>query len=611
MLLFWGLGTGAPVAGLVVVAILALTVGDISLTKLAVVVLVLGGVVLCFGLLVTWLNARAVVAPILSVRDAMERVGEGDLDAEVQVYDGTELGQLQAGFNQMVAGLREREQLRDLFGRHVGRDVAEAATSVTSSWVARPAWSRCCSSTSSARPTMATEREPAEVVELLNRFFGVVVEEVDRHSGLVNKFIGDAVLAVFGAPVELDDHATRALAAARAMAARLAEEVPDLEAGIGVATGEAVAGNVGDESRFEYTVIGDAVNAAARITDLAKKVDGRLLAALGVGGGCRRRRGRSLAASRDGHAAGTQLGDRARRTEGVRRATQQHRDRARPRAPVSALTWGPADGPLALLLHGFPDSAHTWRHLGPVLADEGYRVVAPFTRGYAPSGVPTDGRSDVGALMADAVGVHAALDGGARRRAGRARLGRDHRQRAGRAPRLAVPPRRRRWRCRRSRRCRSARPPLLPGQARRSWYIGFNQLPTLPERSLDRLVPKLWRDWSPGYDATVDVAHTLEALPDTAHRRAAVNYYRHLARPVRVPSRYRRWQAALRDLPGDAAALPARPRRRLHDAPASPRSRGRTCRSGSEVRVVDRGGHFLHLEQPDRGQPTGGRLPAR
>ncbi len=127
MVLFWSLGTGAPVAGLVVTAILALTVGDISVTKLAIVVLVLGGVVLCFGLLVTWLNARAVVAPILGVRDAMEQVEEGELDVAVQVYDGTELGQLQAGFNQMVAGLREREKLRDLFGRHVGHDVAEAA----------------------------------------------------------------------------------------------------------------------------------------------------------------------------------------------------------------------------------------------------------------------------------------------------------------------------------------------------------------------------------------------------------------------------------------------------------------------------------------------------
>jgi adenylate cyclase len=279
MVLFWSLGTGVPVAGLVVVAILALTVGDISLTKLAVVVLVLGGVVLCFGLLVTSLNARAVVAPIIGVRDAMEQVEEGHLDVEVQVYDGTELGQLQAGFNQMVAGLRDREKLRDLFGRHVGRDVAEAAAlgEVELGGETREVSVLFVDIVGST--TLATEREPDEVVALLNRFFGVVIEEVDRHSGLVNKFIGDAALAVFGAPAQLDDHATRALATGRAMAARLAEEVPELDAGIGVATGEAVAGNVGDESRFEYTVIGDAVNAAARISDLAKRVDGRLLAA--------------------------------------------------------------------------------------------------------------------------------------------------------------------------------------------------------------------------------------------------------------------------------------------------------------------------------------------
>ena len=279
MLLFWALGTGAPVAGLIVVAIMSLTLGEISLTKLAVVMLVLGGVILCFGLLVTWLNARAVVAPILGVRNALQQVEEGDLDTEVQVYDGTELGQLQAGFNQMVRGLRDREHLRDLFGKHVGRDVAEAAAigDVELGGETREVSVLFVDLIGSTE--LATEREPSEVVDLLNRFFGVVVEEVDRHDGLVNKFIGDAVLAIFGAPVELDDHAGNALSAARAMAKRLAEEVPDLEAGIGVATGEAVAGNVGDESRFEYTVIGDAVNAAARLTELAKEVDGRLLAA--------------------------------------------------------------------------------------------------------------------------------------------------------------------------------------------------------------------------------------------------------------------------------------------------------------------------------------------
>ncbi|MCW2836978.1 MAG: hypothetical protein JWQ15_1092 [Marmoricola sp.] len=279
MILFWGLGTGAPVVGLIVVAILTLTRREVSLTKLAVVVLVLGAVILCFGLLVTWLNARAVVAPILAVRNAMHEVEEGNLDTEVQVYDGTELGQLQAGFNEMVRGLREREHLRDLFGRHVGRDVAEAAAfgNVELGGETRVVSVLFIDIVGST--TLATERNPAEVVTLLNRFFGVVVEEVDRHHGLVNKFIGDAALAIFGAPVELEDHATHALAAARAMARRLDEEVPDLGAGIGVATGEAVAGNVGDESRFEYTVIGDAVNAAARLTELAKDVDGGVLAA--------------------------------------------------------------------------------------------------------------------------------------------------------------------------------------------------------------------------------------------------------------------------------------------------------------------------------------------
>lgn len=278
MILFWGLGTGAPVAGLIAVAILALTVGDVSLTKLAIVVLNLGAVVLCFGLLITWLNARAVVAPILAVRNAMQQVEEGNLDTEVQVYDGTELGQLQAGFNEMVRGLRDREHLRDMFGRHVGKDVAEAAAlgNVELGGETRVVSVLFIDIVGST--TLTTENEPAAVVEMLNRFFGVVVEEVDRHDGLVNKFIGDAALAIFGAPVELEDHATHALAAARAMATRLAEEVPDLEAGIGVATGEAVAGNVGEKSRFEYTVIGDAVNAAARLTELAKDVDGRVLA---------------------------------------------------------------------------------------------------------------------------------------------------------------------------------------------------------------------------------------------------------------------------------------------------------------------------------------------
>jgi adenylate cyclase len=279
MVIFWCLGTGAPVVGLVVTAILTLANDETTRTRLAVTCLVIGGVVLSFGLLTTILNARAVVAPVLSVRDALLHVERGELDREVVVYDGTELGLLQSGFNQMVHGLREREHLRDVFGRHVGREVAEAASSgaIELGGESREVSVLFVDLVGSTR--FASERSPTVVVEMLNRFFAVVVDEVDRRHGLVNKFMGDAVLAIFGAPVELPDHAGAALAAARAMGRRLSEEVPDIGAGIGVATGEVVAGNVGHQSRFEYTVIGDAVNAAARLTELAKEVPGCVLAA--------------------------------------------------------------------------------------------------------------------------------------------------------------------------------------------------------------------------------------------------------------------------------------------------------------------------------------------
>ncbi|MBS43574.1 MAG: hypothetical protein CMH83_10525 [Nocardioides sp.] len=286
MVVLWCVGTGVPVAGLVAAALLALTGDDNDRDRLPVSALVLGGVVLLFGLLVTVLTARAVVAPVESVRDGMQAVGRGHLDVQVPVYDGTELGLLQSGFNRMADGLRERERLRDLFGRHVGEAVARAATAGSAD--APGAEVELGGETCEASvlfvdlvgsTTYAAQHSPQEVVAVLNRFFGVVVDEVDRQGGLVNKFIGDAVLAVFGVPVTRDDHAGRALAAAREIARRLAEEVTEVGAGVGVATGTVVAGNVGHESRYEYTVIGDAVNSAARLTDLAKDVDGGVLAA--------------------------------------------------------------------------------------------------------------------------------------------------------------------------------------------------------------------------------------------------------------------------------------------------------------------------------------------
>ena len=124
---------------------------------------------------------------------------------------------------------------------------------------------------------LAVNRPPREVVDLLNEFFRVVVAVVGRHGGFVNKFQGDAALAIFGAPLNLNDFAGQALAAAREMRQELWETLGDTDIGIGVSAGKAIAGHIGSEQRLEYTVIGDPVNEAARLTELAKDEPTRVL----------------------------------------------------------------------------------------------------------------------------------------------------------------------------------------------------------------------------------------------------------------------------------------------------------------------------------------------
>ncbi|GAC68160.1 adenylate/guanylate cyclase domain-containing protein [Gordonia soli] len=271
-LVSWTVGSGIPVVGILLVTFFGAFRDDTSKLDLFVGVTVLAVIALSTGLLLTVLTSVSITAPIRSVRNAMNRVQRGDTeDVDLVVYDGTELGDLQNGFNSMVHGLRERDRMRDLFGRHVGRDVAEAALRSDpelggTEVVAAVVFVDVIGST-----TLAANRSPTEVVAILNRFFAVIVAAVERRQGLVNKFEGDAVLAVFGAPIDLRDPAGAALAAAREIATQLAVEVPDLSAGIGVGHGAVVAGNVGAIERFEYTVIGDPVNESARLSELAKR----------------------------------------------------------------------------------------------------------------------------------------------------------------------------------------------------------------------------------------------------------------------------------------------------------------------------------------------------
>jgi adenylate cyclase len=281
-LLAWFLGSAVPVLGLMAIAVATLSGTHTSPTKLSLTILSLGGAVLVFGLFLLRLASRATADPVRSVRNALARVEAGDLDVAIPIYDASEVGQLQAGFNRMTAGLRERERLRDLFGRHVGDEVARAALDgqVELGGEVRDVGVLFVDLVGST--ALAESRPPQEVVLLLNRFFAVVVEVVAAHGGLINKLQGDAALAVFGAPVAHADPAGAALSAARDLVARVREELPGCEVGVGVSYGPAVAGNIGAESRYEYTVIGDAVNEAARLTELAKGTLGSVAVSAGA-----------------------------------------------------------------------------------------------------------------------------------------------------------------------------------------------------------------------------------------------------------------------------------------------------------------------------------------
>jgi pimeloyl-ACP methyl ester carboxylesterase len=268
-------------------------------------------------------------------------------------------------------------------------------------------------------------------------------------------------------------------------------------------------------------------------------------------------------------------------------------------------------GPLALCLHGFPDTAHTWRHLLPLLAGAGFHAVAPFMRGYAPTAVPADGAYQLGALVADAVALHEVLGGdedavlighdwGAETAYGAAALAPD---RWRRLVTLAVPP--------------AALDPVLFSdyeQLRRFFYLflfrdpaGFaDALVASDEMSfLDRL----WRDWSPGYDAGEDLAPVKESLREPANLAAAIGYYRaagaagssggssEIAGTPPETDRY----AAEEQAAGRQAPLPTL---YLHGSAdgcirveLARRAEGLLAPS-SRMIVIEDAGHFLHVEKP-------------
>jgi adenylate cyclase len=285
--LTWVLSTGVPVLAIVLALVASkFQILTASAERLTTPILIMAIAALLVGLAGTVLVAMAIADPLRQLRWALGEVQRGNYNAHMQIYDASELGLLQAGFNDMVRDLAERQRLRDLFGRYVGEDVARRALERGTELGGQERDVAVLFVDLVGSTQLASNRPASEVVSLLNEFFRVVVDTVARHGGFVNKFQGDAALAIFGAPIEHPDASGAALAASRELHDELLSVLgSEMEFGIGVSAGRAIAGHIGAQARFEYTVIGDPVNEAARLTELAKLEEGHVLAsAISVSG---------------------------------------------------------------------------------------------------------------------------------------------------------------------------------------------------------------------------------------------------------------------------------------------------------------------------------------
>lgn len=260
----WALAAGVPLLGAALLGISVLVVGHWSASRTAISLLILSAVGLALGWRAMSIAGRSLVDPIEAVRAGQRRVQAGDLTTEIPVYDGSELGLLQAGFNEMTAGLRERERIREAFGTYLDHDVAEH---VLSSGTALELEVTAMFIDIRDFTGFAERSSATEVVAAINRLFERIVPIIHAHGGHIDKFVGDGLLAVFGAPRPQPNHADRALAAAIEIEHAVADELP---IGIGVSSGSVIAGNVGGAGRFEFSVIGDAVNVAARVEEATR-----------------------------------------------------------------------------------------------------------------------------------------------------------------------------------------------------------------------------------------------------------------------------------------------------------------------------------------------------
>lgn len=214
--------------------------------------------------------ARSITNPLSRLAQAVKKIEAGDYQMQAEIRSRDELGELADSVNTMAAGLAEKEKVRDLLGKVVSHEIAEELLNNPVELGGEERTVTILFSDIRGFTSYCEGKSPQKVLEELNKVLSRISDIIETHTGVVDKYQGDAVMALFGAPVAGPNDADNAMAAALDIIAALDELEGNLSACVGVSTGVVVAGNLGSSNRLNYSVIGDTVNLAARLESLTR-----------------------------------------------------------------------------------------------------------------------------------------------------------------------------------------------------------------------------------------------------------------------------------------------------------------------------------------------------
>jgi class 3 adenylate cyclase len=255
--------------------IASLNIIEIQSDENKIVYSVINGIIIFISIIVfMYIITRQLKTSISSLLKIFSSVENGNLNVKAPVISNDEIGELTYRFNSMIDGLRDRDKIRKMFGHYVSGEIADFALKNSEALKGEERIATVLFTDIYDYTTIAESLTPPQTVEMLNEYYNLLVEIVQKHNGVVNKFIGDAVMVLFNIPIEDPRHASNAIVCAQKIVEK--SEAHTFTNGIklktraGINTGAVVAGNLGSTERYEYTVIGDSVNIAQRLENLNK-----------------------------------------------------------------------------------------------------------------------------------------------------------------------------------------------------------------------------------------------------------------------------------------------------------------------------------------------------